>query len=58
MDTQGDLKFTLREDAPAYEKDTELEGGDMDDRKLLRKLDWHILPPLILLYLFNYLDRT
>jgi hypothetical protein len=31
---------------------------DIGDRKLLRKLDWHILPPLSLLYLLCYLDRT
>jgi hypothetical protein len=58
MDTRRDSKLTLREDAPVYRTDTELEGGDVDDKKLLRKLDWHILPPLSLLYLLCYLDRT
>jgi hypothetical protein len=58
MDTHPDVTLTLSEDARAYETDTDLEGGDVDDRMLLRKLNWHILPPLILLYLFNYLDRT
>jgi hypothetical protein len=30
----------------------------IDEKKLLRKLDWHIIPPLSLLYLLCYLDRT
>jgi hypothetical protein len=58
MDTRRDSKLTLGEDAPVYRTDTELEGGDVNDKKLLRKLDWHILPPLSLLYLLCYLDRT
>jgi hypothetical protein len=26
-------------------------------RRLLRKVDWHLLPFLILMYLLNFLDR-
>ena len=28
------------------------------DKKLLRKMDWYILPPITILYLLCYLDRT
>lgn len=28
------------------------------DKKLLRKLDLHVLPPLFLLFLLAFLDRT
>jgi hypothetical protein len=31
---------------------------DPDDRKLLRKLDLHLIPGITLLYLLNYLDRV
>ncbi len=31
---------------------------DPDDKKLLRKLDLHLIPGITLLYLLNYLDRT
>lgn len=30
----------------------------VDDRALLRKLDWKLLPPLIVLYLLSFLDRS
>jgi hypothetical protein len=56
MDTHRDLN--LGEDAPTYRTETELEGDDLDDKKLLRKLDWHILPQLSLLYLLCFLDRA
>ena len=29
----------------------------VDERKLLRKIDWHVVPWLALLYLLNFLDR-
>ena len=31
---------------------------DSDDKKLLRKLDLHLIPCMTLLYLLNYLDRV
>lgn len=31
---------------------------DPDDKKLLRKLDLHLIPGMTLLYLLNYLDRS
>ena len=29
----------------------------IDERKLMRKIDWHLIPWLALLYLLNFLDR-
>ncbi|KAJ5159419.1 uncharacterized protein N7482_006423 [Penicillium canariense] len=34
------------------------EKGGLDERSLLRKLDYHLLPPLTLLYLLSFLDRS
>ena len=35
------------------------EGGDaIDEKKLLRKLDWHLIPGLTVLFLLSYLDRS
>ena len=34
------------------------EGGDViDEKKLMRKLDWHLVPGLTLLLLLSFLDR-
>lgn len=30
----------------------------ISDKAILRKLDWKLLPPLILLYLLSFLDRS
>ena len=36
-----------------------IESGDaIDEKKLLRKLDLHLLPGLTLLYLLSFLDRS
>lgn len=44
----------------AHEATTAGPPGEeaINEKKLLRKLDWHIIPPLSLLYLLCYLDRT
>jgi len=34
-----------------------VDTKDIDEKKLLRKIDLHIVPWLSLLYLFNFLDR-
>ena len=33
-------------------------NSDPDDRKLLRKLDFHLIPTMTLLYLLSFLDRV
>ena len=36
------------------------EGGEdaIDERKLLRKIDWHLIPALTALFLLSFLDRS
>jgi len=35
------------------------EGGDaIDEKKLLRKLDWHLVPGVTVLFLLSFLDRS
>jgi hypothetical protein len=34
------------------------EANEISTTKLLRKLDLHLLPPLSLLYLLSFLDRS
>ncbi|THH33543.1 hypothetical protein EUX98_g636 [Antrodiella citrinella] len=35
----------------------EVDISSVDERKLLRKIDWHVVPWLAVLYLLNFLDR-
>lgn len=35
----------------------EIDTSDIDEKKLMRKVDWHVIPWLALLYLLSYLDR-
>lgn len=35
----------------------EVDVSDIDERKLMRRIDWHVVPWLALLYLLNFLDR-
>ena len=38
---------------------TKDENGDViDEKKLLRKLDWHVVPCLTILFLLSFMDRT
>ncbi|KAF9446901.1 MFS general substrate transporter [Macrolepiota fuliginosa MF-IS2] len=41
---------------PLYNPDCDVSG--VDERKLLRKIDWRLIPWLSLLYLLSFLDRT
>lgn len=58
------LKHADRNDADEALKVLEGEGGEVieltaeDERKLLRKIDWNIMPLLCLVYGLNYLDKT
>lgn len=42
----------VEEDVPS------MAGVQIDERRLLRKLDWRLLPIVTLLYLWSFLDRT
>lgn len=41
---------------PKYRADVDTEG--IDEKKLIRKLDWALIPWLSFLYLLSFLDRT
>ena len=35
----------------------DVDTSSIDERKLMRKIDWHVVPWPALLYLLNFLDR-
>lgn len=35
----------------------EVDTSCVDERKLMRRIDWHVVPWLAVLYLLNFLDR-
>lgn len=38
-------------------EEIEAKAARVDEQKLLRKLDWYIIPLVMALYLFSFLDR-
>lgn len=49
----------MHEDAAADSKEGPLTPFSREDgKRLLRKLDWHLLPFVSLLYLLSFLDRS
>lgn len=58
------LKHADRNDADEALKVLQGENGEVieltpeDERKLLRKIDWNLMPLLCLVYGLNYLDKT
>jgi sugar phosphate permease len=34
------------------------ESGSEEEKRMVRKIDWHMMPILWIMYVFNYLDRT
>ena len=36
----------------------EVEGGTVNEKALLRKIDWRLLPAVGILYLLSFLDRS
>jgi hypothetical protein len=38
--------------------DSNFDHHGIDEKKLVRKIDWRILPGVILLYLLSFLDRS
>ena len=36
----------------------EVDVSTVDERKLMRKIDWHIVPWMSVLYLLSYMDRA
>lgn len=35
----------------------EVDVSTVDEKKLMRRIDWHVVPWLAVLYLLNFLDR-
>ena len=35
----------------------EVDTSSIDEHKLMRRIDWHVVPWLAILYLLNFLDR-
>ncbi len=59
--SQSSLPMESGDKEIAFEKDSvnaELEVSKIDERKLVRKIDLHLIPWLSLLYLLSFLDRT
>lgn len=50
-------KRTQLQDRAALESDNETLHQDVDEKKLVRKLDLYIIPLVMALYLFSFLDR-
>ncbi|EGX96690.1 MFS transporter, putative [Cordyceps militaris CM01] len=48
---------TVRDDVEEIEQ-LEARAAQLDERKLVRKLDLHIIPLILMLYLFSFLDRV
>lgn len=53
----NDGKTTKAQEAAAVESDTETLLQGADEKRLLRKLDLNIIPLVMGLYLFSFLDR-
>ncbi|KAJ3472324.1 hypothetical protein NLG97_g11087 [Lecanicillium saksenae] len=50
---------TARDDAAERDQGDQLEAraAQVDERKLVRKLDLYLIPLIMMLYLFSFLDR-
>lgn len=35
----------------------DVDTSNVDERRLIRRIDWHVVPWLAVLYLLNFLDR-
>lgn len=47
-----------RIDPPPYVLSLTAEERDQAEKKLVRKIDGRLLPPIIVMYLLNYIDRN
>ena len=54
---RGSIVAEERVDGPEiYRPDVDV--STVDERKLMRKIDWHIVPWMSVLYLLSYMDRA
>jgi hypothetical protein len=57
LEKSGVDKHAKSEDQIVVADDDQLVAGSTYEKKLVRKLDLHIVPVAMLLYLFSFLDR-
>ncbi len=55
-DEKGRIEADERLTVPVYEDGIDTSG--IDERKLIKKLDYRLIPWLSFLYLLSFLDRT
>jgi hypothetical protein len=53
-----DLPGNGKEDPEATAVEQEYVPGTAEERRLVRKMDLHLMPILWVMYIFNYIDRT
>lgn len=61
VDLEKDNNNNEQQHLPRLESDTSSQLGDdygIDEKSLVRKLDWKLLPGVSLLYLLSFLDRS
>ena len=51
---EQEIVFTVP-DNDVYRPEVDTSG--IDERRLMRRIDWHVVPWLAILYLLNFLDR-
>lgn len=47
----------IRQDVGVDDEDVQSRAAKVDERKLVRKLDLYLIPLIMALYLFSFLDR-
>lgn len=59
VDTANDAGADAKDEGRYSASSSSLtEAVGINEKALLRKLDYRLLPPLVLLYLLSYLDRS
>lgn len=53
----AEMNKTVEERRQEFHDEREIELTPADEKKLVRKLDLHLIPLIMALYLFSFLDR-
>lgn len=57
-DDQSLRKVKAEQDPLSASPSIDVEHSDVDEKSLLRKIDWRLLPAVGVLYLLSFLDRS
>jgi hypothetical protein len=57
MSTSSIDDVEKKEGIASHYEVTTLHTGNIDERKLVNKIDWHVLPFICVMYLLAFLDR-